>query len=81
LHLDAVPQNDEERQFEMKHQIVKNIVEKVLVEKDRTLGVVFHLDVVTLLQQTGMTDELDSVGIYTRTFDVSRHRHKLLVEA
>ena len=67
--LDAIPQNDEERrqQFEMKRQIVKSLVEKIVIEKDRNLRVVFHLDVVTLLERAGMTAEIDSVGIYTRT--------------
>jgi hypothetical protein len=66
--LDAIPQNDEERrqQFEMKRQIVKSLVEKIVIEKDRNLRVVFHLDVVTLLERAGMTAEIDSVGIYTR---------------
>jgi len=65
--LDAVPENDgaRRRQFEMKRQVVKTLVEKVLIEKDRTLRVVFFLDVATLLTQVGVTAEIDSVGIYS----------------
>jgi hypothetical protein len=49
----------------MKRQVVKTLVEKVLIEKDRTLRVVFYLDVATLLTQVGVTAEIDSVGIYS----------------
>ncbi len=65
--LDAVPENDgvRRRQFEIKRQVVKTLVEKVLIEKDRTLRVVFFLDVATLLTQVGVTAEIDSVGIYS----------------
>ncbi len=65
--LDAAHDNDgaRRRQFEIKRQVVKTLVEKVLVEKDRTLRVVFYLDVATLLQRVGVTAEIDSVGIYS----------------
>jgi hypothetical protein len=63
----------------MKRQIVKSLVEKVVIEKDRHLRVVFHLDIVKLLEQAAMTAQVQSAGIYTHTFDLSRHR-RLTVE-
>ena len=68
------------QQFEMNRRIVKSLVERVEIEKDRTLRVVFHLDVATLLERAGMTAQIDSAEIYTRAFDLIRHRHKVLVE-
>ena len=62
--LNAVPQTDEERreQFEAQRQIVKMLVQKVLIDWDRDLRVVFYLDVVTLLQQADVTAEVQTVG-------------------
>jgi hypothetical protein len=37
-------------------------------------------DAIRLLEQIGVTAQFGEVGIYTRTFDLSRHRHKVLVE-
>ena len=64
----------------MKRQVVKTLVEKVLIEKDRTLRVVFFLDVATLLTQVGVTAEIDSVGIYNIKLGLGCRRPKILVE-
>ena len=66
--LNAAPQTDEERreQFEMKRQIVKMLVQKVLIRKDKTLRVVFFLDVLTLLQQADVTEQVQTVETCTR---------------
>lgn len=62
--LNAVPQTDEERreQFETKRQIVKMLVQKVLTKKDKTLRVIFYLDVFTLLKQADVTEQVQTVG-------------------
>jgi hypothetical protein len=66
--INAVPQSDEERRqlFEAKRQIVRTLVEKVLIEKDRTLRVIFHLDVAMLLQ-TSLTEQVHQVETCTHT--------------
>ena len=50
---DAVPQNDEERRqlYEMKRRIVKMLVDEALIEKDKCLRLVFHLDVSSCLSR------------------------------
>jgi site-specific DNA recombinase len=66
--LNAVPQTEEERreQFEAQRQIVKMLVQKVLIAKDKSLRVIFYLDVVTLLQQPDVTEQVQTVGTCTR---------------
>lgn len=62
--LNAAPQTDEElrEQFEMKRQIVKMLVQRVLINKDKTLRVIFYLDVLTLLTQADVTEQVQTVG-------------------
>jgi hypothetical protein len=64
-HLVGRRPEEQRHQLEMKRRIVKSLVEKVVIEKDRSLRVVFHLDVVMLLERAGMTAEIDSVETYT----------------
>jgi site-specific DNA recombinase len=62
--LNAAPQTDEERreQFEMKRQIVKMLVQKILIDKDKSMRVVFYLDILTLLEQAAVTESVPPVG-------------------
>jgi DNA invertase Pin-like site-specific DNA recombinase len=50
--LNADPQTEEDRrkQFELKRQTVKTLVQKVLIGKDRQIQVVIRLDVLAMLQ-------------------------------
>ena len=75
--LNAVPQTDEERreQFEMKRQIVQMLVQKVLIAKDKSLRVVFYLDVISLLEQADVTEQVQTVETCSRT--QSSHPHPL----
>jgi hypothetical protein len=54
----AAPQTDGERreQFETKRQIVKMLVQKALIRKDKTLRVICYLDVLSLLEQADVTE-------------------------
>jgi len=49
------------------------------LERRIPAGVV-HAGSIRLPEPIGVTAQFDEVGIYTRTFDLSRHRHKVLVE-
>jgi hypothetical protein len=66
--LNAAPQTDEERreQFEMKRQIVKMLVQKILIDKDKSMRVVFYLDILTLLEQAEVTEQVQTVGTCSR---------------
>ena len=72
--LNADPKTDEERreQFKIKRQIVKTLVEKVLIGKDRQIRVVFRLDVTYLLEQATNPDEVQQAEAYTRSFDLTK---------
>ena len=67
--LNAVPQTDEERreQFETKRQIVEMLVQKVLIDRDKSLRVVFYLDIIALLQQADVTEQVQPVETCTHT--------------
>ena len=62
----AVPQSEEERHglFEIKRQIVQQLVERVEIDKDRNLTLFIRLDVLALIKQTV---PIDMAGIYSRT--------------
>jgi hypothetical protein len=66
--LNAAPQTDEERreQFEMKRQIVKMLVQKILINKDKSMRVIFYLDILTLLEQADVTEQVQTVGTCSR---------------
>ena len=65
----AVPQTDEKRRerFEMKRQIVKLLIQKVLINKAKSLGVICYLGVLTLLEQADVTEQVQMVEICSRT--------------
>lgn len=67
--LNDAPQSDEGRHhiFQLKRQIVQSLVDKVLIEKDRTLKVVIKLNILFLLQKTDNFSEVPPAGTYTRT--------------
>jgi hypothetical protein len=49
-------------------------------EWDDRLGLLPSPDAITLPEQIAVTASFEKVGIHTRTFDLSRHQHKVLVE-
>ena len=59
---------EEERreQLETQRQIVKMLLQKVLINKDKRLPVIFYPDVLTLLEKAGMTEQVQTVGTCTR---------------
>jgi hypothetical protein len=72
--LNAVPNNDEERhqQFELKRRVVKTLVEKVMINKEREMRVVFRLDLKMLLAEGA--SYRGEVGTYTHTRSCRGHR-------
>ena len=68
--LNAAPQNDEERhqKFLLKRRLVRLLVEKVEIEKDRKIEVILQLDVLKLLAERakGPAAKVWTAGTYTR---------------
>ena len=50
----------------MKRQIVRMLVQKVLIKKDKTLRVISYLDVLTLLEPADVTGQVQMVGTCSR---------------
>jgi hypothetical protein len=69
----AAPQTEEERreQFEIKRTTVNNLVEQVLIQKDRQLKITFRLDLLALAQRYASVDRVPQVGTYTDRRDVT----------
>ena len=63
LELNTVPQTDEERleQFELKRKIVNTLVEKVYIQKDRSLAVTIRLNLLQMVQQRSSADQVPEV--------------------
>ena len=62
--LDATPTDPEveRRQFELKREIVKALVEKVIIGKGRKMSVVFRLDVLAILEKQGQNESIVVFG-------------------
>ena len=58
--LDATPTDPEveRKQFELKREIVKALVEKVIIGKGRKMSVVFRLDVLAILERQGQNESI-----------------------
>jgi site-specific DNA recombinase len=67
-HNKAAPQSEEERRemFEEKRQIVKTLVKRVDITKDRDLQVTFQLNIKAMFERAAGIGELKEVGIYNR---------------
>ena len=73
--LNAAPQNDEERhqKFLLKRRLVRLLVEKVEIEKDRKIEVILQLDILKLLAERAKGAAKVWTGeIYTRIPDMGR---------
>jgi len=66
--LNDAPRDDEERreQFNLKRQIVLALVDKVKIDKNRQMKVIFRVDVKSLLNRQLERDQVQPAGIYTR---------------
>ncbi len=73
--LKTPPQNNEEahEQFEDKRRVVQTLVERININKERKLEIVFKLDVLAALKQLANSNfgEPKEVGIYTRIPDLT----------
>lgn len=66
--LNAAPSSEEERheQFVIKRQVVSVLVEKILIQKDRELKVILHLNLQAILATPPDADQVRQGGIYSR---------------
>lgn len=78
LKLNAVPQSDEERleAYNIKRRVVNTLVEKVIIQKDRSLKVVFRLNLLQMAQHNLTADQVPQVGTYTRIPISRARRHR-----
>jgi hypothetical protein len=65
--LNTAPQTDEERreQFELKKRIVKTLVGRVTIHKDRSLEITYRLNLLEILGGH-FVDQVREAGTYTR---------------
>lgn len=74
--LNAAPQNGEERHliFEQKKMIVKRLIERIIIQKDREITVVFQLDLIEIINQaTAVQSQSAGTCSHIQSYRVHRH--------
>jgi hypothetical protein len=68
-HNKSAPQSEEERRemFEEKREIVKTLVKRVDITRDRDLQVTFQLNVKAMIEKAAGIIEVQQVGTYNHT--------------
>jgi DNA invertase Pin-like site-specific DNA recombinase len=75
--LKIAPQNEEERiqKFQLKQRLVRVLVEKIVVGKDRQIQITLALDLLRIIAEQAKAVNIQSVGtcIRTRSFPCAQH--------
>jgi hypothetical protein len=81
--LNAAPHTEGERreQFEIKRSTVNNLVEPVLIQKDRQLMITFRLDLLALAQHYDSVDRVPRVGTYIDRRDITNFDIAIVCQA
>jgi hypothetical protein len=75
--LKIAPLNEEERsqKFELKQRLVRVLVEKIVISKDRQIEITIAMDLLKIIASQENAVQIQLVGTYTHTLTSRIHPH------